>query len=160
MKKTVWIVVFALVASVVGLVLVTSSGAIVREEKLTYVMQPIDETGIDINGDHELTPGDGWVSNNALRRDGEVVGNLVSSCQFIKVRADGMGGLLQCVSTAKIPGGQITAQTRFPLIEGQTNAPDAAITGGTGAFANARGYVSSEPIQGTPKVLITFYLIP
>jgi hypothetical protein len=161
MKKLTWIIAFALAAGVVVFALVASPGAVAQEEKLTFIMVPINETGIDVNGDQDLTPGDGWVSNSALRRDGVEVGRVVTSCQYMQVRADGMGGVLQCVGTAKIPGGQITTQMRFTLIEGQSMpTPVAAITGGTGRYAVAQGYVTSEPIPGSMRARVVLHLLP
>jgi hypothetical protein len=71
-----------------------------------------------------------------------------------------MGGVLQCLSSASLPGGQVTAQQRFVLIEGSTTGATAAITGGTGRYANARGVVVGEAIEGSMKMKITFHLIP
>jgi hypothetical protein len=124
------------------------------------VATPIAETGIDIDGDSGLTPGDGWVSNTALWQDDVVVGKVVSSCQYITVRKDGMGGTLQCVSTAKLPGGQITFQQRTVLVEGRTGTTYAAITGGTGEYATAHGYAKSTPVPGEMAAEITVYLYP
>jgi len=161
MRKIVWIVVFAMAASIMSLALVTSSGAIEQEKTLTFVYEPINETGIDIDGDQNLTPGDGWITNVALLKNGEVVGKAISACQYAQVRRDGMGGALQCLISAKVPGGQITAQQRFVLIEGKTSGlPSAAITGGTGEYANVRGYISAEPIEGSMKAKITLHLLP
>ena len=160
MKKIAWIVVFALVASVVSLALVGSSSAIEQEETLVFVNEPLNETGIDIDGDRELTPGDGWVSYSALLDGDEVVGKLVQSCQYIRVRRDGMGGVLQCVISAKLHGGQITAQTRIALVEGKTSGTSAAITGGTGRYENVRGSVTGEAIEGSMNTEITLHLIP
>jgi hypothetical protein len=71
-----------------------------------------------------------------------------------------MGGNLQCVTTAKLPEGQITTQLRFRLVEGETTGSVAAVTGGTGAFATASGYVESQAIPGTSNATITFHLYP
>jgi len=156
-KRISWFVVFVMVASIVGVALVTSSGAVVTEGRLTFVVKPMNETGIDINGDTNLDPGDGWVSNAVLLKGGEVVGSVVSSCQYVQIRADGWG-ILQCVNTAKVPGGQIAVQSR--MVEGQTYLQPAAITGGTGEYASVRGYAVSEPIEGSMNAKVTLYLLP
>ena len=157
MKKVAWFVAFVLVASIVGLALVTSSSAVVTEGKLIFVVKPVNETGIDIDGDASLDPGDGWVSNAVLLQGGEVVGSVVSSCQYVVIRADG-SGILQCVNTAKVPGGQIAVQSRMD--EARTYLQPAAITGGTGAYASVRGYAVSEPIEGSMNAKVTFHLLP
>lgn len=160
MRKIAWLGSVALLVGVVGLTLVTSSGAIVTETTLTFVAQATNETGIDADGDHELTPGDGWISTAALLQDDEVVGRVVSSCQFAKVRPDGMGGLMQCVSTAQLPGGQLALQQRTNLVEGETASWAAAVTGGTGDYANARGTATSEVDPETFETTITLHLLP
>jgi hypothetical protein len=157
MKRISWFVVFVMVASIVGVALVSSSGAVVTEGRLTFVAKPVNETGIDIDGDGELDPGDGWVSNAVLLKGGESVGSVVSSCQYVQLRANGLG-TLQCVNTAKVPGGQIAVQSR--MVEGQSFIPPAAITGGTGAFSTASGYAVTEPIDGSMSVKVTLYLLP
>jgi hypothetical protein len=160
MRKIAWFGSVVLVVGVVGSTLVTTSGAIVIEETLTFVAQARGETGIDADGDHQLTPGDGWISTTALLEGEEVLGKVVSSCQFAKVRPDGMGGLMQCVSTAQLPGGQVTLQQRTNLVEGETSAMTAAVTGGTGDYANARGTATSETDPATGETTITFHLLP
>jgi hypothetical protein len=123
---------------------------------LTYINQPVNETGIGSNNDQDLTPVDGSVSNAVLLKRGDVVGRLVNSCQYITLRKGGMGGVLQCLGTVKLAGGQITVLVRIVLVKGQTNEVKAAITGGTGDFAEAGGYVESVDIAGTMNTRVTF----
>lgn len=159
MRKLTGVMAFALAASVLSLAIVGASSA-AEETTLTFVYVPLNETGIDVNGDHGLTPGDGWVSRAALKKAGETVGKVAQSCQYVSVRGDGMGGVLQCVTTATLADGQIAAQNRFVLIEGETTGAVAAITGGTGAYASVRGYVVSEAIEGSMNARLTFHLLP
>jgi len=159
MKKIVWIGLFAVSASVLSFAFVTGSSAGSSEKTLTFINRPLNETGFDIDGDQNLTPADGWVANSELLKGGDVVGRLVTSCQYVQVRADGMGGVLQCVGTAKLPGGQIAVQSRQVLVEGKTTSADAAITGGTGDYSTARGYVRSEAIPGSMNARITVHLV-
>jgi hypothetical protein len=151
--------VFALAASLVSVAIVTPSGAIVAETTLEFVQVPVNEVGIGADGDHNLTMGDGWVSRSNLTQGGEVVGKLVSSCQFAQVRKDGMGGVLQCVNTASLDGGQIATQMRFVLHEGVTTGATAAVTGGTGDYEGVGGSVTSE-VAATGETIVTFHLTP
>lgn len=160
MRKLAPVVAFALAASVLSLAIVGSSGAIEQETTLTFVWEKVNETGYDIDGDRNLTPGDGWVSNSVLKNDGEVVGKVIENCQYVKVRPDGMGGTLQCVGTAKLDGGQITYQQRFVLHEGTVPHTAAAVTGGTGDFANVRGVVTGEVDETTGEIWVTLRLLP
>lgn len=160
MRKLAPVVAFALAASVLSLAIVGSSGAIEQETTLTFVWEKVNETGYDIDGDHNLTPGDGWVSNSVLKNDGEVVGKVIENCQYVKVRPDGMGGTLQCVGTAKLDGGHIAYQLRLGLEEGTTPHMTAAVTGGTGDFANARGDMQAEVDETTGRIWVTLRLLP
>jgi hypothetical protein len=159
-RKAAWVAVFAVAATVLGFTLVTSAGAIDAPTTLTFVMHQVNETGIDVNGNHELDPADGWVSNAQLLQDDVVVGKVISSCQYVKVSRDGMKGVLQCVMTAQLADGQLTSQGRLDL------SPDApaglafAITGGTGPYENVRGYWTGEPIENSMDSTVTFFLLP
>ena len=160
MRKLAALVAFALAATALSLAIVGSSGAIEHETVLRFVWEKVDETGYDIDGDHGLTPGDGWVSNSILKKHGEVVGKTVENCQYITVRADGMGGTLQCVGTVKLDDGQITYQLRLVVVEGTLPHMAAAVTGGTGAYANARGVVTGEMDEATGTVWVILRLLP
>ena len=159
MRRNLWVAVALAAAVVVSPMLASASPVDDGTLTLTYVNQPVNETGIDINDDQNLTPGDGSVSNAVLLKQGDVVGQVVNACQYITVRKDGMGGVLQCLSTIKLAGGQITAQARLVLVEGQTNDAQAAITGGTGDFADAGGYAESAAIPGTMNTRVTLHII-
>ena len=157
-KKVAWVAVFAV--TVLGFALVTSAGAIDAPTTLTFVNHPVNETGIDVNGNHELDPADGWVSNSQLLQDDVVVGKLISSCQYVKVSRDGMRGVLQCVITAELADGQLTVQGRLALSPEAAPGLALAITGGTGAYSNVGGYVTGEPIEGSMDSTVKFNLVP
>jgi hypothetical protein len=58
----------------------------------------------------------------------------------------------QCVATLSLSGGQITVQglVTFPLAEGALPPPvDIAITGGTGDFEGAEGFLNVEELNAT-----------
>jgi hypothetical protein len=147
-------------AAVLSFALVTSAGAIDEPTTLVFVNHPVNETGIDVNGNAELDPADGWVSYSQLLQDDAVVGKLVQSCQYVKVSPNGMKGVLQCVLTAELPEGQIAIQGRLALSPEAEPGLAFAVTGGTGDFANVRGSVSGEPIEGSMDSTVTFELIP
>lgn len=160
MRKLAGVTAFALAASVLSLAIVGTSGAIQQETVLTFTLEQTSQTQYDIEGEHELTPGDGWVSSSVLKKKGEVVGKMVESCQFATVRPDGLGGTLACAGTAKLDGGQVTLQLRLVLEEGKMPNMSAAVTGGTGDYANARGTASMNVDPDTQKVTVTFRLLP
>ena len=157
-RKAAWVV--ALAAAVLGVALVTSAGAIDEPTTLIFVNHPVDETGIDVNGNFELDPADGWVSYGQLLQDDVVVGKFVSSCQYVKVSPNGMKGVLQCVSTAELAEGQITLQGRLALTPEAAPGLAFAVTGGTGDYAGVGGYATGEPIEGSMDTTVTLELIP
>ena len=159
-KKAAWVAALAVTATVLGFVLVTSAGAIDTPTTLTFVNHPVNETGIDVNGNHELDPADGWVNYSQLLEDDVVVGKLVSSCQYVKVSPNGMKGVLQCVLTAELAEGQITVQGRLALSPEAARGLAFAVTGGTGDYVNVGGYVTAEPIEGSMDSTVTINLVP
>ncbi|MEU3408641.1 hypothetical protein ABZ766_32485 [Streptomyces sp. NPDC006670] len=61
----------------------------------------------------------------------------------------------QCVVTYTLPGGQLTVQGMY--FDYLDQGPfDNAITGGTGDYKKARGWVHSDTIATTPKVVRRF----
>jgi hypothetical protein len=160
MRKIAAVLAFAIAASVLSLAIVGTSGAIQQETTLSFTWEQVSQTTYDIDDNAELTPGDGWVSNSNLKKGGEVVGKTVESCQYVTVRKDGMGGTLQCIGTVKLDGGQITYQLRLVLEEGTVPRMVAAVTGGTGDYANTRGTASSAVDLDTMKVTVTLHLLP
>lgn len=159
MKRIWWVALAAAGVAVIGVAIPGASSASDTEQTLSFVNRPVEMTDVDVDGDHELTPGDLSISTSVLVRDGKVVGRMVSSCQFIAVRADGMGGDLQCTGSAKLPRGQVTAQGRVVLAEGSTTAVESAITGGTGAYATVDGYVTMQVIPGSMNTRLTFHFM-
>lgn len=158
-RKLVWLAAFAAAAIAIGSTLVTSAGAALAPTTLTFVMHPVNETGIDVNGNHELDPADGWVSNAQLLQEDVVVGKVISSCQYVKVSRDGNKGVLQCVSTVQLADGQLTFQGRLDLTPEAPPGLAFAVTGGTGAYEGASGSVTGEPIEGSMDSTVTLTLI-
>ncbi|MFF5977011.1 hypothetical protein ACFY7C_36500 [Streptomyces sp. NPDC012769] len=80
------------------------------------------------------------------------VGETHGSCTTTRGGADEAE---QCLVTYTLPGGQLTTQgVYFNYID---QGPfDSAITGGTGEYKKARGWVHSETIATTPKVVRRF----
>ncbi|MFE4552613.1 hypothetical protein [Streptomyces sp. NPDC056785] len=96
-------------------------------------------------GKKGLSPGDGVVVAEDLYRDGRKTGDHSVVCTYIRTKP----GELQCLGTFALPRGQITAQAllRLPV----PSTVDLAITGGTGDYRSARGFVHTVP-AGTRTV--------
>ncbi|MEV5973825.1 dirigent protein [Streptomyces sp. NPDC051921] len=81
-------------------------------------------------------------------KGGEKVGRDGTVCAVVRTSGDQSDA--NCIGTFVLnggPGGQLTAQalTTFDITNEQPAAFDAAITGGTGDFANAHGYIRVTP---------------
>ncbi|MFI2732998.1 dirigent protein [Streptomyces sp. NPDC018711] len=81
-------------------------------------------------------------------KGGEKVGRDGVTCAVVRVSGDQVD--MNCVGTIVLnggPGGQLTAQalTTFDTSNEAPSAFDIAVTGGTGDFKQARGYITSTP---------------
>jgi hypothetical protein len=68
-------------------------------------------------------------------------------------------GVLQCLVTFSLPGGQITTQALNTVTNGQftTGTQTGAITGGTGRYRDASGQFAVDVLSET-EANITFFL--
>lgn len=80
--------------------------------------------------------GDLYVYSGWLLKDGRRVGQGGGSCQIVHL--DGTKITTQCVLTARLEQGSLTAQSLW--VTGESPL-DMAITGGTGAYRDAQGTV-------------------
>ncbi|WP_406310686.1 allene oxide cyclase barrel-like domain-containing protein [Streptomyces sp. NBC_00623] len=94
-----------------------------------------------------ISPGDQRVIHEDLYRDGEKVGDHSVVCTYTHVNP----AALQCLGTFSLPEGQFAAQALLHL-----PAPsyvDVGITGGSGDYSNARGFVRTVPAGDTERHL-------
>lgn len=96
-------------------------------------------------GKKGLGPGDEIIIAEDLYRDGEKIGDHSVVCTYVRTKP----GELQCLGTFDLPQGQITSQALLHLPAAAT--VDIAITGGTGDYRSARGFVHTVP-AGTHTV--------
>jgi Allene oxide cyclase barrel like domain len=92
-----------------------------------------------------ISPGDQRVIHEDLYRDGEKVGDHSVVCTYTHVNP----ATLQCLGTFSLPEGQFAAQALLHL-----PAPsyvDVGITGGSGDYQNARGFVRTVPAGDTER---------
>ena len=85
---------------------------------------------------------------------GDRVGVDGGECTITRVGSSEATG--QCVATLSLSGGQITVQglATFPLAEGELPPPiDVAVTGGTGDYEGAEGYLTVEELNETESNL-------
>lgn len=98
--------------------------------------------------------GDVIVFTNRLVDDsGAQAGKLSVTCITTKGALDFMKSADVCTGVAEISGGTVTFQL---LLKPSASRVEAAITGGTGAYAGARGTVVSETSDGDVRDTVTF----
>jgi hypothetical protein len=97
--------------------------------------------------------GDQIVFTNPLAdASGQVVGKLHVECVTTKGSRDFMRSLMACSGVAVLRDGTMTLQAPVSPADGTTTG---AVTGGTGAYANARGVLVSEEGRGGATTTIT-----
>lgn len=99
-----------------------------KVENDQYAALDLDRAGVNV-GDMDV------YSGNPIR-DGRKVGHGGGSCQITHI--DGANITMQCLLTMKLEHGSVTMQSLW--VRGASPL-DMAITGGTGAYRNARGTV-------------------
>jgi hypothetical protein len=92
-------------------------------------------------------------------KGGPQVGTDGGECTTVRVTdAAAASGVLQCLVTFSLPGGQVTTQALNTLTSGGfAGAQTGAITGGTGRYRGATGQFTVEFLSGG-ATNITFYL--
>jgi len=90
---------------------------------------------------------------------GTQVGTDGGQCTVVRVTDAAAGsGVLQCLVTFSLPGGQITTQALNTLTAGGfAGAQTGAITGGTGKYRSAAGQFTVEFLSGG-ETNVTFFL--
>jgi hypothetical protein len=99
--------------------------------------------------------GDELVFTKRLTQGGRNAGTLHAVCTVTQPRASIETAVYQCQATYVLRTGQITAQTVAPV--GTASRLVLAVTGGTGAYAGARGEVVSR--QGGATASDAIHLI-
>ncbi|MFD7436030.1 hypothetical protein [Streptomyces sp. NPDC059861] len=96
-------------------------------------------------GEAGVSVGDQRVVHEDLYRDGEKVGDHSAICTFTQVTP----AALQCVGTFALPEGQFTAQSLLHLPA--PDSVDVGITGGSGDYSTARGFIRTVPAGETER---------
>ncbi len=158
----------ALLAAVI-VVFVSPASAITKPQ--TFSLLSV-ESGIEtpIGGfafDREPTPGDRFAFTDYLfkwagKKRGARVGRLEGLCTFTQINTSGgFHATAHCDATFFLPAGQIAVTGFVTFREGPLNF-DIPVIGGTGAYANARGFVHNRDL-GTGesgKSNNEFHLLP
>jgi hypothetical protein len=111
---------------------------------------------VDVDGPGP-TQGDEFVLTGNLFRGATQVGTYSQICTLTRTApADEFD--LQCAGDLAFPMGQITVQGRFNVTSAGPGDTQLAITGGTGYFRTAHGFIRSVNVSDTES-LLTIHLI-
>lgn len=115
-----------------------------RVETFELVGKQTSAGEVDL-GEPGVSVGDQRVVHEDLYRDGKKVGDHSAVCTFTRVSP----AALQCLGTFALPEGQFAAQSLLHL-----PAPasvDVGITGGSGAYRTAQGFIRTVPAGETER---------
>ncbi|MGZ8741271.1 MAG: allene oxide cyclase barrel-like domain-containing protein [Gaiellaceae bacterium] len=149
-----------LIASLVAsLIATTGASALNRPEVLSVLVLPEGFTPLTTDLDvTQFKAGDsfgfvGGMYTWAGVKQGKRIGRVEGSCQFVSA----VSSTGYCTASAFLPGGRILFQGHDHLGPAPATFP---ITGGTGRYANARGWVSIKDIGISGKTANVFHLLP
>ena len=143
----------------------TSASALTKPEVLSILEVPEGYTPLSASLDFtRLKPGDGFAFVQGLytwagAKRGKRIGHIDGSCQIVSAVSKTGAGKSYCAANAFLPAGQLLFQgyQRFTAGPGRFTYP---ITGGTGRYANARGWVEIRDIGSSGKTADVFHLLP
>lgn len=101
------------------------------------------------HGGEAVSPGDELLGTNPIAIEGKVVGKIRMVCTATSSGTVENAGFI-CSGVAKIPGGRLFLEGE--VVQGPN---EGAITGGTGAYAGARGTFLSRHGKGGSTTVVT-----
>jgi hypothetical protein len=126
-------------------------------EVIRVVAMTAQEADLDL-GEEGDSLGDEFVFSDDLFRHGERVGIDGGTCTLVRLEPM-VSATLQCLVTAELPKGQITAQGLITFSEETEGEPfRLAITGGTERYKDAHGQVRVVEVSET-EARLTFQII-
>ena len=145
-NKTVAIAAAAVLVGATAGVTLNASAAPPTPPPLTVTATTTHEALLVLNSTPRVPTGNQFVSAHDLYRGQHKIGADGASCQVIDVVAPERLRV-QCVASLSLPTGQLTAQGLTVVDEAGTTPFTLAITGGTGAYADAHGLVTVRPLD-------------
>jgi hypothetical protein len=128
-----------------------------RVEVIRVLATTVQEADLDLGAQGDSL-GDQFIFSDDLSRRGEKVGIDGGHCTLMRLEPR-VSATLQCLVTADLPRGQITAQGLITFTEETEGEPfRIAITGGTGRYKEAHGYVKVDQESET-EARLTFHVI-
>ena len=117
----------------------------------TIETKTIDQTAIDVTKPPKL--GDVSVITEDAYRDGKKVGTSDLQCTMVRLDQAKHFFAAQCFNTTVLPEGQITTQGYVTSDQIEKVQFNQAVTGGTGAYRNARGELTVDEAGDGPAHL-------
>lgn len=150
---------------VAALVATTSVSALNKPEVIRILEVPEGFTPLSASFDFaQLKAGDSFAFVQGLytwagTKRGKRIGHIDGSCQIVTAISKTGAGTSYCTASAFLPAGQLLFQgfQRFTAGPGTFVYP---ITGGTGGYSNARGWVNVKDIGFSGKTADVFHLLP
>jgi hypothetical protein len=148
-----------------ALLVAPSAPGLTKPEVLSILELPEGFTPLTPSLDFaQLKPGDGFAFVQGLyswrgSKRGTRIGHIDGSCQIVSAVSRTGAGKAHCVANAFLPAGQILfgGYQPFAAGPGKFTYP---IIGGTGHYANARGWVAIHDIGTSGKTGDVFHLVP
>ncbi|MEU5208698.1 hypothetical protein [Streptomyces sp. NPDC020742] len=119
-----------------------------RDEVFQLVARQTQGNFIDVDDSSGPSQGDEFVATGNLDRGSITVGTYSEICTITRTAPlDEFD--LQCAADMTLPNGQITLQGRFTVTASGPGEIDLAITGGTGRYSTAQGFVHGVNVSDT-----------
>ncbi|GGT22232.1 hypothetical protein GCM10010271_26980 [Streptomyces kurssanovii] len=129
-----------------------------KEEVFQLVAKQTQGSGfIDVDGSSGPSQGDEIVTTGDLFADATAVGDYGQICTLTRT-APGDEFDMQCAGSLALAEGQITLDGRFTVTSAGPGDINFAITGGTGDYRTARGFVHAVNVSDT-ETQLTVHLI-
>jgi hypothetical protein len=131
-----------------------SASAIKQPRTFTVIEKDTDFHFVDNPPMHQPNLGDAFAVNGVLMRNGNKAGIADIVCTLTHVKPQ----RAECIATFTLKNeGEINVQTSF--VNSSSEHFNVAVTGGTGIYQNARGYVEIDQMQNN-RSRDTFHLLP
>jgi hypothetical protein len=128
----------------------STHGSHQHAETIQLVAKQTQSQALDAGKKGHSLGGELVTAEDLYQRD-KKIGDHAVVCTYVHIAPD----TLQCLGTFALPQGQITGQALLHLPS--HSAVDVAITGGSGTYSSAGGYVHTVP-AGTTQRHLTFHI--
>ncbi|WP_405623831.1 dirigent protein [Streptomyces sp. NBC_00076] len=128
-----------------------------RERVVQLIAKQTQASSIDVDGSSGPSQGDELVISGDLLFFNNTIGTFGEVCTMTRTAPLDEFDLL-CAGSLSLTQGQITFQGRFTVTSAGPGDINLAITGGTGAYRTAHGYINAENVSDT-ETQLTVHLI-